>query len=599
MKNYFVLLVMLSLVVFGCRKDTDVITTTTELDAPIVLVTSSILGKIIDEDGDIVPNALVRIGNKETTSNELGLYQFQDIQVNSKGTYIQVSHDGYFLGSDRIYPANQSTNFSRIQLLRKTSPGSFDNAQGGTVNVTGAEVTFEPNSLVDAQGNVAIGNVIVEAKWIDPTAQNLGDIMPGGLLGTNLEGRVVTMTSFGMLAVELYDALGNELSLGENKEAILQFPVPQSLRSIAPETIPLWYFDEEEGIWREEGSATFEAGKYIGRVSHFTFWNVDYPYGTATVDIEGCIAFEDGSPAAFKSFSVHVEGVGMVTTGITDDQGNFGGPIPTGETLVFNMYDACGAVQEFTVGLFTENTVLTECLTIENIATTINGTLVDCDGQGIDEGILVVQSGWPGEIIVADVNGDFTHTFVNCTSQEFTITAYDFDNAQASEPMNPTISNDTDLGTIAACNVLLENFLISNADGLMTEYDTVGLTIDSLYQSPDGTNFYNYSLIKGAHVDNSGYVHTINLELRNLNEGTYTGEDIAYSFGFDTAGTGPSFTHDCPIACSTITVNITTNEGPGGFLEGDYSGTSDGLDSWGIPVPDQTVSGSFRVKIPD
>jgi hypothetical protein len=59
--------------------------------------------------------------------------------------------------------------------------------------------------------------------------------------------------------------------------------IPDKQLSTAPATIPLWYFDEDKGVWQEEGSATKQGNKYIGTVSHFTDWNCDEPEETALV----------------------------------------------------------------------------------------------------------------------------------------------------------------------------------------------------------------------------------------------------------------------------------------------------------------------------
>ena len=48
-----------------------------------------------------------------------------------------------------------------------------------------------------------------------------------------------------------------------------------SQTGIAPETINLWYFDEENGYWKEEGQAIKDGNKYVAEVTHFTWWNCD------------------------------------------------------------------------------------------------------------------------------------------------------------------------------------------------------------------------------------------------------------------------------------------------------------------------------------
>ena len=94
MRNWLFLFLALPLLFFGCRKDIDNITTTTEYDLPVVVVTGKLVGQVVDEMGNGVSSALVRLGNNSAVTNEFGLYNFDNIQMNAKGTYITASRDG-------------------------------------------------------------------------------------------------------------------------------------------------------------------------------------------------------------------------------------------------------------------------------------------------------------------------------------------------------------------------------------------------------------------------------------------------------------------------------------------------------------------------
>jgi hypothetical protein len=49
------------------------------------------------------------------------------------------------------------------------------------------------------------------------------------------------------------------------------------MMATAPESMPLWFFDEQKGLWVEEGVATKQGSSYVGSVKHFTDWNADKP----------------------------------------------------------------------------------------------------------------------------------------------------------------------------------------------------------------------------------------------------------------------------------------------------------------------------------
>ncbi len=58
-----------------------------------------------------------------------------------------------------------------------------------------------------------------------------------------------------MLDVELKSDDGAKLQLKNGKAATLKFPIVTGQTSTL-NTIPLWHFDVNTGIWKEEGSAT-------------------------------------------------------------------------------------------------------------------------------------------------------------------------------------------------------------------------------------------------------------------------------------------------------------------------------------------------------
>ena len=570
-------------------------TISTEYDPPVIVVSGKLLGQVVDDAGTVVPSALVRVGNNSTVTNEFGLFQFDNIQMNASGTYITASRDGYFLGSDRIYPANGSTNFSRIQLLTKTLAGTITNAQGGDIQLAGANIRFEPNTIVNQQGTVVDGDISVYAQWLDPTAEDLGDFMPGALFGLNADGQEVTMTSMGMLAVELFDADGNELNIAAGREATLQFSVPASLLSIAPSEIPLWFFDEADGLWIEEGVATLDGDTYTGKVSHFTFWNVDFPYGTETVDISGCVKFENGDPAVFYDFTVAVEGGGIIVRGRTDNDGNFYGPVPLNETLVFQFTDECGGTQEFTVGPFTEDTDLVGCLilTPENGEATLSGQLVDCEGEGVSDGVVILQGAWPWNVISTDEDGNFSATCPFCGSSfDVIYQGFDLNNNNQTDEQTVTVGGDVDLGPVTICDNPIDEFIDASTNGVDQFFIDVELYMDSI-QIDSLTWELGYSLI-GNGTDQDQRFHRVGFSLLDIAVGTYTGDDLGFYYWIEGQ---PSFALGCPVSCNTIDVNITANGGPGGYLEGNYDGTSDGQDNQG-PITDRPVSGTFRVQIP-
>ncbi|MBK6760982.1 MAG: hypothetical protein IPG73_09820 [Ignavibacteria bacterium] len=98
----------------------------------------------------------------------------------------------------------------------------------------------------------------------------------GDAAGRSANDSSVILTSYGVLRVQITGAQSEQLELKPGSTASLQFSLPKSLPSPQLSAIPLWYFDEQIGMWKEEGSASLVNGMY-GNVSHFTDWNLDIP----------------------------------------------------------------------------------------------------------------------------------------------------------------------------------------------------------------------------------------------------------------------------------------------------------------------------------
>ena len=150
------------------------------------------------------------------------------------------------------------------------------------------------------------------------------------------------------------------------------------------------------------------------------------------------------------------------------------------------------------------------------------------------------------------------------------------------------------------CAVELEEILSSDADGLLFDFYDLTLNVDVDVYPPDSTSVFTGSQIYSWGVGQDGSTHYITLTVSSIDVGTYSGSGTTYYYSYySPIPDGPSFRLECPEPCNTVTINITSNEGPGGFLEGNYTGTSDGFDNMNNPTVDKPVSGTFRVRIPD
>ncbi|MBK7410804.1 MAG: hypothetical protein IPJ40_23765 [Saprospirales bacterium] len=292
--------------------------------------------------------------------------------------------------------------------MKKVIAGEFESATGGLVELAGQEVAidFPVDGVVDGSGQPYSGTVKVAIQYLDPTASDLDQRMPGNLLGFNDRDGERVLSTFGMVAVELTGAQDQKLQLADNKPATLTVTVPASLQSNAPASIPLWHFDESVGIWVEEGEAMLENGKYVGKVSHFSFWNCDAPF--PVVHMSGSIFLNtNDNPLSGVQVRITIVSSSFSGYGWTDENGVFGGDIPAGEALVLEILDLCGeVVYTENIGPFSADVVLADLIlpssAFTNMPVNISGTLVDCDGNPVPNGYVKVMLGGTASVFYVD-----------------------------------------------------------------------------------------------------------------------------------------------------------------------------------------------------
>ncbi len=452
---FFLALLMM---VSACRKDIDDKSKEPIVDPPKVKVVGSVIGQVVDSNGANVQGAEVAFSNLKTYTNEFGVFVFEDEELYKDGTYISVSKEGFFDGSRRFYPSLNEASYVTIQMMEKIIKGTISSAQGGKVSIESeAFVDFPPDGFSRLDGSPYSGNVNVAARWLDPTERATLLEMPGDLTGIDVDGEVRALASYGMIVVELISDDQEELQLKEGKKALIQMPVPEELIGSAPSSIPLWHFDESQGIWIEEGEAQLVNGVYEGEVSHFSFWNCDAPFPLIT--LSGNLTL-NGSIGAGLAVEITMLSTGATAGTITDGLGGFEGKVPQDEPLLITVYDYCGAViHEEEIGSFSADEDLgTIHMSVPTVDVTVTGQVTNCISDPVGEAYVIVSfDGGNQHTFLADQGGSFSHTLVDCSlAGSAEVFGVDVDNVLISPGTTIDFTGDVNIGDLEACNDFLE-----------------------------------------------------------------------------------------------------------------------------------------------
>jgi len=534
MKKIGILFLMIALAFSACRKNIDEVDTTEnpyvppvleKWEQPVVPVQGDLTGFVVDENGQPVADAAVKMGSLSTNTDAFGHFFFKEVELNARGSLVQIEKSGYFPGSRRFFAVNDTENRIKVKLIPKSFDYSFATENGGEVVMNGgAKVNFQPNSIQDADGIPYTGTVRVAAQWLNPDERDILDQMPGNLQGVDVNSEEVVLSTAGMIAVELEDEMGQPLNIREGYTATISMPVPDFLQGNAPEEIPNWSYNEAYGMWVEEGVSKLVGNEYVGEVSHFSYWNHDFK--DPLVEFMAIIQNEEGMPLDNYKVVIRQPGTNLYGFGTTCADGSIAGLIPQDYDLLLEVLDLCGnVIYSENIGPFSDDTDLGIITVSEGSLNGINlaGTLVDCNGNPIPNGVVIYELGFFTGYEYADDNGAFDFTFSTCEDDpEVTVTGANTSSLLQSEAITvqTTSGGTTDFGLINVCDESLENYMRVTIDGENAIYldarigtDSMGNTIIFQYFNQGG-DVSNINLIfYGEEVGNYGGINGNTIQL--------------------------------------------------------------------------------------
>jgi len=386
-------------------------------------------GIIKDQNEQAISGATIVVDEEMYTSNQDGLFSIRNIKAPNTGLYVKVLNDGYFTGGTHYIPNGTDPAGVEITLLEKEIQ-SFDSSIGYEIEITGGALLSIPPSGIQKNGQEYIGSVNIAVAWLDPEDSSTFNTMPGALIAQNENGEAQFLQTFGMMGVEMTDPTGEPLQLREGVKARLNFPLSSALNSSAPETIPLWHFDETNGKWVEEGVAQKSNGQYIAEVAHFSWWNCDIPFNFTKLclDITDSEGIEINNLTPCLSFNV--------SGNFCNPPNQYCGFVPINQELTLELRDNCSdVIHTERIGPF--NGDINDVTEVQIIISTnerdilsFNGNITNCSGgELIENGLVIAELNGLKHYDLSPKNGRYQINIASCNSSpsNVTLTAIDLD----------------------------------------------------------------------------------------------------------------------------------------------------------------------------
>ncbi len=277
------------------------------------------LSGIVTDGGMPLFGVTVTSGSVSMKTGTNGAFTLNQVNVVNSRAVVKFQKEGY-MDVTRSLPIDKQT-LMNVDMVPATQTKSFNttDASNPVMNISSSswlssvimKVELPTGDYKKADGSAYSGQVNAKAVYLNPNDYSFANKMPGDLSAIRADNSEAQLVSLGMVAVDLTGSAGESLQLPDGKTATLTFPVPENAKQ-TPETMPLWSFDENTGLWVEEGVATFDAvnNQYVGTVTHFSWHNLDYPEARAELKVK--VVDASGSP--ISNLPVNIDGQREVWT---------------------------------------------------------------------------------------------------------------------------------------------------------------------------------------------------------------------------------------------------------------------------------------------
>lgn len=549
-------------------------------------VNSSVSGFVTNENNLPVLNATVQIGSSTITTDKYGFFEIRNVSVIQNAATVRVTKTGYFKSIKTYTAAEGKSAFFRIKLIPKTNSGTVNGGSGGAVTLSnGLSISFPANAVINAATNAAYtGTVNVAAYWINPTSNEISSIMPGDLRGLNTDGNLQLLATYGMAAVELTGNGGELLQITSGKKALLSLPIPSSLLSIAPATIPLWYFDENIGLWKQEGSAAKTGSIYAGDVSHFSFWNCDVPGNYIQFNCTLVNTTGQPIPYAYVKVTALSPGIYFSDYGYTDSTGYVSGYVPPNAQLKLEVFDNSNCTNAVYTQIFNTTNVNISLGTIVISTTariaTLTGSVKNCSNAPVTNGYIIVTDGISLNRYRLSNNGTYSVNKLVCSfPSTISLIGEDVSTSQQSTPQSYIITNPgiQNIPNINACGLNTQEYFNFTDNGIPFSYST---PVDTMYMFATPPPTYTTTIYgRKLPLVATNYV-TITFGSFNLIVGSITNVSSFATFS----------SNSYLLNSGTVTI---TEYGPvGQFIAGTFTANKTDITTQTV----HTFTGNFRVR---
>ena len=374
-------------------------------------------GIVRDASGTPIEGVSIVSGSSAATTNTDGFFEFDQIQVVSvpnDRSVVRFSKAGYFdvvRSMDADDDAADGASWEVVMCKKEnndfTSIKTYSSSSDQTLQAGEMKIDMPQDGYkVDGTGVGYTGKVKSEMVYLDPNNERFSEMMPGGdLAAVRSDNSSAQLVSYGMTDLNMYAENGDKLQLKDGCKAKLTFPIPAGMGENPPASIPLWSFNEQTGLWEEEGSAALQGNVYVGEVAHFSWVNLDYPEDQGTV--YGYVKDDTGKILPGVRLNIGQ----LLTSTVTQSNGYYSHIVPANTDFSITVKDLYygGIDQKVSVKVpaLSPGEKRQVDITLPHLVR-VYGKVMNERGDGIRSAVWVQTEKAKTEVLQSDVDGNFS-----------------------------------------------------------------------------------------------------------------------------------------------------------------------------------------------
>ena len=286
-------------------------------------------GQVLDNSNKGIENVTITVDGCSVQTDKNGHYKLENIVTRNR-TSVTYEKEGYTKNSSIINIKNTTSNYLEAKLKTSGTSWTFNSKEGAK----GGVVTISDMTNYILDGNRYDGDIKAYYTLKNTNTNEGRDSMPGTYQGLDINNNIVSFVSHAYFDLDLKDTEGNKL----NAMGDIQITV-DNINNIKDETIPLWNYNYDRGIWVENGVAyRDENGNYICDIPHSGTWSLSKTIETEMGLYKGYIVDENDNPITNVRIKAMAENwVGQDIT--TDENGEFSVYVVPNKTFTVSAYD--------------------------------------------------------------------------------------------------------------------------------------------------------------------------------------------------------------------------------------------------------------------